>query len=77
MVVDEEIVGLFLTKLLERIGPKNVAHEAVGGWLAEAVNLTTLAIALYEELFCVRSSSHPECVAQGSVHRVCTRTACS
>ena len=37
--MNEEIVGLLLTELLKWVGPENVAHEAVGGWLAETVNL--------------------------------------
>jgi hypothetical protein len=48
VVVDEEVVGLFLAKLLERISPEDIAHETVGGWLAETVNLTRLAMALEE-----------------------------
>ena len=39
VIVDEEVVCLFLTKLFERIGPQDVAHEAMCGWLAETVDL--------------------------------------
>lgn len=39
VVVDEEVVGLFLAKLLERISPQDVAHEAVCRGFAEAVDL--------------------------------------
>jgi hypothetical protein len=75
--VDEEIVRLLLTKLLEWIGPEDVAHEAVGRWLAETVNLPRLVMVLEREQFHIRSSNHPEYVAQDSIRRVCTRTACS
>lgn len=44
MVVHEEIVSLLLSKLFERVGPEDVAHQAVCGWFAEAVNLRRLAI---------------------------------
>ena len=37
--MDEEVVGLFLAELLERISPQDVAHEAVCGRFAETVDL--------------------------------------
>lgn len=77
VVVNKEVVGLLLTEFLEGISPENIAHEAVGGWLAETINLTRSAMALAETWFHVRSSSHPECEARDSIHRVYTRTACS
>ena len=40
----EEIVGLLLSELLEWVGPEDVAHEAMCGWLAETVNLDRSAI---------------------------------
>lgn len=39
MIMNKEIGSLFLSKLLERVGPKEIAHEAVGWWFPEAVNL--------------------------------------
>ena len=39
MVVDKVFLRLFLTKVLERVGPEDVAHKTVGRRLAEAVNL--------------------------------------
>jgi hypothetical protein len=45
MVVDEEVVGLLLSKLLERVGPENITHQAVRGWFPETINLCQLAIA--------------------------------
>ena len=39
VVVDEEIVRFLLAELFERVSPKNVAHQAVGGRLPEAINL--------------------------------------
>lgn len=44
MVVNEEFRCLFLTELLERIGPEDVAHQAMGWWFSEAVNLLPLAL---------------------------------
>lgn len=38
VVVDEALVGLFRTKVLEGVGPEDVAHETVCGGLAEAIN---------------------------------------
>jgi hypothetical protein len=43
VVVDEEIIGLLLTKLFQGIGPEDVAHEAVCGRLPETVNLVESA----------------------------------
>lgn len=42
-IVNEEIIGLFLTELLQRIGPQNIAHETVGWGFAEPVNLPTVS----------------------------------
>jgi hypothetical protein len=39
VVVDEEIIRLLLPELLERVGPEDVAHQAVCGWFAETINL--------------------------------------
>jgi hypothetical protein len=39
VVVDEEVICLLLSKLLERVSPKNVAHQAMCGWFAETINL--------------------------------------
>lgn len=46
MVVDEVFGGLFLAKFFERICPKNVAHQSMGGRLAETINLGKLALFL-------------------------------
>lgn len=41
MVVDKVLGGILLvSKVLERVRPENVAHEAVGGGLPEAVDRT-------------------------------------
>lgn len=45
MVVDEKVVGLFLTKLFKRIGPEDVAHKTVCGWLTETIDLFSSAFA--------------------------------
>lgn len=39
MVVDKVFLRLFLTKVLERVSPENVAHETVGRGFAEAIDL--------------------------------------
>lgn len=39
MVVNEEVVCLLLAKLLERIGPQDIAHKPMSGRLPESVNL--------------------------------------
>lgn len=39
MVVDEILLRLFLTKVLQRVCPEKIAHETVGWWLSESVNL--------------------------------------
>lgn len=39
VIVDEEVVSLFLPELFERIGPEDVAHQSVCGWFAETINL--------------------------------------
>lgn len=44
MVVYEEVVRLFLSELLERVGPQDVAHEAVCRWFAEPVDLKESAM---------------------------------
>ena len=43
MVVNEEIVRLFLSKLFERISPQDIAHETVGRRLAEPINLNNVS----------------------------------
>jgi hypothetical protein len=43
MVVNEEVLGLFLAKLFERVGPENVAHQTVCWRLPETVNLITMS----------------------------------
>lgn len=43
VVVYKEIVGLLLSKLLKRVGPEDVAHEAVRRWFSETINLGSLA----------------------------------
>ena len=39
MVVNEAFVGLFLPKVLYGVGPEDVAHQALGRRLPEAVDL--------------------------------------
>lgn len=39
MVVNKVFLCLFLSKVLKRVGPENVAHKTVGGGLAEAIDL--------------------------------------
>lgn len=43
MVVDEVFPSLFLTKLFQRIGPENIAHQTMSGGFAETINLSGLA----------------------------------
>lgn len=38
-VVREELVGLLVAKVLQRIGPEQVAHGPVGRWFPEAIQL--------------------------------------
>ncbi len=40
MVVHEEFAILLLAKLFQRVGPQQIGHNAVGGRLAEPVNLS-------------------------------------
>ena len=49
VVVHEEFGGLFLAEFFEWVGPENVAHEAVGGGLAEAVNLGMSVFTMFVE----------------------------
>lgn len=53
MVVDEEVIGLLLSKFFKRIGPQDVAHKAMRRWFAEAVDLIQSVTVL-----CVFSGSH-------------------
>lgn len=39
MVVNEEIRSSLLSEFFQRVGPENIAHQAVSGGLAETVNL--------------------------------------
>lgn len=38
-VVGEEIATLLITKILQRIGPQQITHGPIGGWLPEAIQL--------------------------------------
>lgn len=44
MVVNKVFLCLFLTKVLKRVGPENVAHKTVGRGLAEAVDLGSMSV---------------------------------
>lgn len=39
MVVDEAFIRLFVTKILERIRPEKIAHNARGRRLPKSINL--------------------------------------
>ena len=45
MVVDEELGSLFLAKFFKWICPENVTHQAMGGRLAESIDLNVSATA--------------------------------
>jgi hypothetical protein len=75
MVVNKEVVSLFLSEFLERVSPEDVAHEAMGWRLPETVNLQRSAVvpeALQEAHTLFRSSNvwssglNPPCI-----HRNC------
>jgi hypothetical protein len=40
----ETILRLLLTKVLDGIGPQDIAHQTVSWWLAETVNLRILLV---------------------------------
>ena len=44
MIVDEELGRLLLAKLLERICPEDVAHQAVGGRFAKTIDLAPVSL---------------------------------
>lgn len=44
MVVNKVFLCLFLSKVLKRVGPENVAHKAVSRGLAEAVDLSSMSV---------------------------------
>jgi hypothetical protein len=46
VIMHEKIVRLLLPELFERVGPQNVAHQTMGGWLAETVNLRIMSAAV-------------------------------
>lgn len=39
VVMYEKVVRLFLSKLFKRVGPEDVAHQTMRGWLPEAIDL--------------------------------------
>lgn len=39
VVVDEEILCLLSTEVLNRVRPQNITHETVGGRFTESINL--------------------------------------
>lgn len=87
MVVQEVIVGLFLAEVLERVGPEDVAHEALGRRFPEAIDLCRCQSAekgmgkmpQYKERrgICSRFGGRPEYAIQGSDRHGYTGTACS
>jgi hypothetical protein len=46
MVVNKVFLRLFLTKVFERVGPKDVAHETVSRRLAETVDLQSILVCI-------------------------------
>jgi hypothetical protein len=42
MIVNEELLRLFLSEFFQRISPEDVAHETVGWWFSEAIDLQVL-----------------------------------
>ena len=44
MVVNKVFLCLFLSKVLKRVGPENVAHKTVGRGLAEAIDLGSVSV---------------------------------
>lgn len=44
MVVNKVFLCLFLSKVLKRVGPENVAHKAVSRGLAETVDLGSVSV---------------------------------
>jgi hypothetical protein len=42
VVVNKEVVGFLLPKLFEWVGPEDIAHQSVCGWLTETINLDKL-----------------------------------
>lgn len=46
VIMNEELRRLLLPKLFQRIGPEDVAHQAVCWWFAKAINLNMVSTAL-------------------------------
>jgi hypothetical protein len=79
MVVQEVVAGLFLAKVFKGIGPEDVAHETLGGRLAETVNLGNVnrkSLHTKGNQY-ARFLGHRECGARGSGHHEYRGTACS
>lgn len=45
MIVDEKLRSLLLAEFFEWICPENVTHQALGGRLAESIDLNLSAVA--------------------------------
>ena len=73
MVVQEIVARLLLSKVLERVRPQNVAHEALCRWFSESVNLQDhVSIRARKGIidgkvlnWHAHFSSHRECEARG------------